>query len=109
VVALLARSLPRGWAGRGRGVAGLCGRLRGLMAKLGVQARRGRTPQELADEAAARLRQAEATAALAGVPGEVVALHYRSRYGAEAARADEIAAVERRLGELERAVAAGAR
>jgi hypothetical protein len=60
----------------------------------------------VADEAAERLLAGE-EAALADVPGLVVALHYRSRYGRETAAAGEVAEVERRLAQLERAVGRG--
>jgi hypothetical protein len=100
----LLRFVPRGWAVRRRGAKGLYGRLRELMGRHGIERRAAQTPQEFADEASACLLE-RGKADLADVPGVVVALHYRSRYGGEAATAQEMAAGEGRLRELERALA----
>jgi hypothetical protein len=94
LVLLLGR---RRWsfAATAAGAAGLYQRLLGLLDRhAGLRPRRAETPAELAARAAAWCAARPATAALAGVPAEVVAAYYADRFGGRALPDEEL----RRLG-----------
>jgi hypothetical protein len=71
-----------------------------LARRCGLQPRPAQTPRELA-EAAAPLVRGSAGEALAAVPGQVVVLYYRVRFGHQALAEHEGRDVERRLQELD--------
>lgn len=65
------------------------------------------TPREFSATAAHVLREREATTRLADVPGQVVALFYRVRYGGAELAEAEREAIDRQLNELAAALAGG--
>jgi hypothetical protein len=71
---------------------------------LGVRSRPEQTPRELADVTAELLRQQAATAPLAGIPGRVVELLYRVRWGGQAPDETELADLGQQLDLLRQAV-----
>ncbi len=75
-----------------------------LRRALGLEPRTGQTPGEFAADAAARLRGAAATVAVAGVPGEAAVLYYRVRFGHRPLAVDERRAVAAQLDRLEAAL-----
>ncbi len=82
-------------------------RLFGLLAgSLGVRPGPGETPRETAAAGAAVLRSRPAAAALADLPGRVVEMYYRFRYGGLPPSDDERRAIEAELARLETALRA---
>jgi hypothetical protein len=96
----------------GTGLGGLYDRLLEVLAgPLGLRPSPEQTPRELAEAAAgllrARLEEQSLPAELAGVPGRVVELLYRARWGGLSPAAAEMAEAGRQLDALEQALAAG--
>jgi hypothetical protein len=76
---------------------------------LGVLPEQGRTPRETAAVAAAALHGHHAAAALSDLPGRVVELYYRFRYGDRPLSDDECRDVEQQLARLEAALSLAGR
>lgn len=109
LVAMLAIVLVRGrklWRRRGpAGVAALYDRLRRVVGRrLHVEARSDETPRELAARATEVLRRREGLAGVVAVPGQLVELLYRVRYGGETLPAEVLAEAGGRLEALESAL-----
>jgi hypothetical protein len=111
----IARRVPgwyRAWRARARHrmdrpAPVLLARLFKLLARhLGVRPESGTTPRETAAAAAAVMRRRAATAPLAGLPGRVVELYYRFRFGGLPLDDAERRSVDDELGRLEAALRA---
>ena len=92
IVKKLFESPLAGWLWRGRrpvrtaavGAAGLYARLVEMVVKpLGLHPRPEQTPRELAEATTALLKGQAATVPLAALPGQVVELLYRARWGGQ--------------------------
>ncbi len=102
---LRARAVRRRRApGRAAGLACYNRLVRLLARRGGLRRRAWQTPRELATAAAAALAGRPATAALADLPGRIVDLFYRVRFGGEPADAAEVGRLNARLDELARAL-----
>jgi hypothetical protein len=105
--ALLGLALRRRWRRRraAPAPAGFHRRLLALLARhLRLRPRPGQTPRELAVAAGAALAARPATAALADLPGQVVELFYRVRFGGRPLGEAEGREIEARLDALARAL-----
>ncbi|HEV3261819.1 MAG TPA: transglutaminase domain-containing protein [Gemmataceae bacterium] len=99
------RLRPRVAAAAGTTPAGFYGRLLGVLARrLRLSPRPPQTPREFGASAARALEQRTTKAGLAQVPGQVVCLFYRVRYGHLPLTSAEHQEVDRRIGEVDAAL-----